>query len=123
LIAPTVIKIANQQPTYGSVLVSIKSRLYCPPGEAKVECARLKKIKKLKLKSTLFIVCVFGQTSKSNDKEYTYNASKMLRELEEGQTVFTVLRIPRKDRFGLSDIFLEMTAVSDKAELLSSHSF
>jgi hypothetical protein len=38
-------------------------------------------------------------------------------------TTVSVKFIPSNDRFGLSDIFLEMTATTEDSELLSSHSF
>jgi hypothetical protein len=123
-VAPTVITTPNTTPTHSSVLVSIKSRLYFSPGDAAKECAYMKnEADERQLKSVLCILCVFGQTSTSDDKEYTYDASRMLRELEEGQNVATVLRIPRNDRFGLTDIFLSLTTLTEPSELLSSHMF
>jgi hypothetical protein len=118
------IKNANQQPTYGSVLVSIKSRMYFPPGDAKKLCDKIKNTANdFDLKSALCIVCVFGQTSKSDYEAYKYDASKMLRDLGEGENVAAVLCIPRNDRFGLTDIFIEMTTTPEQPELLLSHSF
>ena len=53
---------------------------------------------------------------------YKYDAS-MMKNLASGENVATVLCLPQKDRFGLSDIVLEMTATTEQSELLSSHSF
>jgi hypothetical protein len=125
-VAPTIISdtTGNKKPTYSAVLVSIKSRLYFSPNKAKKLCCDLKdKADKSQLKSALCIVCVFGQTMKSDDKDYTYNASQMLRDLNDGRNVATVLRIPRNDRFGLTDIFIDMTTTPEQSELLSAHSF
>jgi hypothetical protein len=47
----------------------------------------------------------------------------MLSKLEEGQNVATVLRLPRNDRFGLTDIFVDRTMASEHIELWLSHSF
>jgi hypothetical protein len=97
--------------------------LYFGPREAAKICEKLKdEADNYRLKSALCVVCVFGQTSVSNDDEYEWNAN-CLNALGDGCNVATVLRIPRNDSFGLTDIFLEMTAVSEKSELLSSHSF
>jgi hypothetical protein len=97
--------------------------LYFAPGDAEEICENMKrKANDLQLKSALCIVCVFGQTSVSNDGEYAYDAS-MMSKLEKGENVAAVLRLPRDDRFGLTDVFLEMTAPSMESELLSTHSF
>jgi hypothetical protein len=122
--APTVIIKPGEKPTYSSVVVSIKSRVYFAPNEARKLCEQLKsKVDSCHLKSTLCIVCVLGQDSESNDGECTYDVSNILTQLEEGMNVATVLRIPRKDRFGLTDIFVEMTTITEQSEILSSHSF
>jgi hypothetical protein len=124
LVIPTVFTKEGNTKSYSSVLVSIKSRSYFSPGEAEAVCDKMKtKANKLKLKNVLCIVCVFGQTSEPDYKEYTYDASKMLTKLQGGENVAFVLCFPLKDRFGLTDIFLEMTTTTEKSELLSSHSF
>ena len=121
-VAPTKITL-NNTTTYSSVLVSIKSRKYLSPGEAKKICVDLKKeVKTWKLTGALCVVCVFGQTTKSDYKEFTYDAS-MMNKLADGENVATVLCLPRDDRFGLTNIFLEMTGTTKGSELLSSHSF
>jgi hypothetical protein len=123
-VAPTIITKDNQHPTYSAVLVSIKSRLYLPPKTAMDICDKLKKkADDCNLTSALCIVCVFGQTSDSDYKEYNYDASNVLSELAKGDNVDIVLCLPQEDRFGLTDIFLEMTATTEQSELLSSHSF
>ena len=123
-VAPTVITTPNKSPTYGSVLVSIKSRLYFPPGDAARECDKIKnKANTLKLKSTLCVVFVFGQTSESDDNHYTCISSDVVGKLKKGENVPIVLRLPLEDRFGFSKILLEMTAVTQQSEILSSHSF
>jgi hypothetical protein len=121
-VAPTQITTDNTT-MYSSVLVSIKSRLYFPPSDALGICEGLKrKADNLKLTSALCIVCVFGQTAKSDYKGCKYSAS-IWEKLANGENVATVLCLPRKDRFGVTDIFLEMTATTMGSELLSSHSF
>jgi hypothetical protein len=121
-VAPTKITI-NNTTTYSSVLVSIQSRKDLPPGEAIKICDELKKeADDCKLRSALCVVCVFGQTTISDDKKYRYDAS-MMEKLAKKENVATVLCLPRNDRFGLTDIFLEMTATTQQSELLSSHSF
>jgi hypothetical protein len=121
-VVPTVITRNDQNPTYSAVLVSIKSRLYFGPKPAENLCEQLKdEADKHGLKSALCVVCVFGQLSASKNAN-NWNAD-CLNDLGDGHNVATVLRIPRNDSFGLTNIFLEMTAVSQKSELLSSHSF
>jgi hypothetical protein len=116
-VAPTVITTGNTKPTYSAVLVSIKSRLYLGPRDAKRLCAQMKrKANACKLKSALCIVCVFGQEAVSNYGQYNFDSS-MLRELEEGKNVATVLRLPRYDRFGLTDIFLEIPPKVDRLDV------
>jgi hypothetical protein len=121
--APTVITgtTGKTKPTYSAVLVSIKSRLYFPPGEATKLCTKMKKkADKSGMKSALCIVCIFGQTSKSKYKEFNYDAAKMT-ELKEGKNVAIVLHVPKSDRFGVTDIFLDMTETQARSEILSSH--
>jgi hypothetical protein len=123
-VAPSLIHTGHTKPTYSSVLVSIKSRLYFSPGDAQALCKKLKeKVDECKLKSALCVVCVFGQTSESVDNEdIKYNPS-ILKALLQGDNIATVLRIAQMDRYGLTDIFLEMTAATENSELLSSYSF
>jgi hypothetical protein len=121
-VAPIVITKGNKKPTYSSVVVSFKPRLYLPPSDAKDMCDKLKsKADEWQLKSTLCIVCVLGQPSVSANDEYTNNSS-LLTELVNGSNVAIVLRLPRDDRFGLTDIFLEVTDASEQSELCLSHS-
>jgi hypothetical protein len=123
-VAPTVIIKSGEKPTYSSVVVSIKSRVYFAPTKAGNLCVEMKRMADFwKLKSTLCIVCVLGQEKDSNDGKYTYDASKMLAALQNGKNVATVLRLPRKDRFGLTDVFVEMTTIAEQSGILSSHSF
>ena len=124
LMAPTVIIGATGKTTYSAVLVSIKSRMYFAPGDATNLCLQLKKKADASgLRGALCIVCIFGQTLKPDYRKFNYDASKMLGELNERRNVATVLQIPRNDRFGLSDIFVEMTTTPELSEVLSSHSF
>ena len=124
LMAPTVIIGATGKTSYSAVLVSIKSRMYFAPGDATNLCLQLKKKADASgLRGALCIVCIFGQTLKPDYGEFNYDASKMLGELNERRNVATVLQIPRNDRFGLSDIFVEMTTTPELSEVLSSHSF
>jgi hypothetical protein len=126
LVVPTVIT-KGTQTIYSSLLVSIKSRLYFPPGEAKTLCKNIiEKTKEFKLVNAICIVCVFGQTSESDDGDYKYDPSKVwstLNSKEGTENVAFVLRLPRDDKFGLTDIFLEMTTADEQSELLTSHSF
>jgi hypothetical protein len=80
------------------------------------------KVDECQLKSVLCVVCVFGQASVSDDEGFSYRP-EMLNDLAKEKNVAIVIRLPRNDRFGLTDIFHEMTAISEKSELLSSHSF
>jgi hypothetical protein len=122
-VAPTIITAGNSNPTYRAVLVSIKSRLNFSPVDAKNLCDKMKsKADGFQLKSAPCIVCVFGQTLVTHDGNYAYDES-FLSKLEKGENVATVLRLPRYDRFGITDIFLEMTAPSMQLELLPTHSF
>jgi hypothetical protein len=123
-VAPIVITADITMATYSSVLVSIKSQLDFGPSDAKELCAKMKsKADDCHLKSTLCIVYVFGQEAVPNYGEYNYDASRMLRELEEGKNVATVLHLPRDDRFSLTDVLLQLTTTAEQSELLSSHSF
>jgi hypothetical protein len=126
LVVPTVIT-KGTQTIYSSLLVSIKSRLYFPPSEAKILCENIiEKAKECKLVNAICIVCVFGQTSKSDDGVYTYDPSKVWNTLnsEEGKAnAAFVLRLPQNDKFGLTNIFLEMTTTDEQSELLTSYSF
>jgi hypothetical protein len=122
-VAPTIINAGSSNPTYSAVMVSMKSRVNFSSSDATNLCDKMKrKADMLKLKSVLCIVCLFGQTSVSDDGEYAYDTS-MLSKLEEGENVATLLCIPRDDRFGLTDIFVDMTRASEQEELWLSHSF
>jgi hypothetical protein len=111
-VAPTAITTGNAT-TYGCILVSIKSWLYFPPKPAKELCVSMKqKVMAWNLKSAPCIVCIFGQTKESDDAIDKYDAS-MLSKLADGENVAIVLRLPREDRFGVTDSFLEMAAVTD----------
>jgi hypothetical protein len=121
-VAPSLIYTGDTQPTYSSVVASIKSGLYSP-GDAEDLCAQLKKkADDCSLEGALCIVCIFGQASEFDDKAYTYDET-MLKDLEEGKNVAIVLRLPRSDRFDLVDIVRDMTTATEWSQLRSSHSF
>jgi hypothetical protein len=104
-------------------LVSIKTGLYCSPGDAEDLCSQLNnKADDFNLKGVLGIVCIFGQAPEFDDKAYLYDES-MLEDLVEGKNVAMVLRLPRNDKFGLADIYHQMNAATEQTQVRSSQLF
>ena len=116
----------TDDPAYVPLVVSIKSRGYYSPGDARHQCLAMKdKAIRSKLKAALCLLVVLGSTKKSNDGDLALSdAGCIVKSLVANKIVTKVLRIPSDDEFSISEHFRAATSdVEQVEELLASHAF
>jgi hypothetical protein len=116
----------TDHPTYVPLLVSIKSRGYYSPSDARHQCLAMKdKAIRSNLKTALCLLVVLGSTKNSNDRHMALNdAESIVKSLVASKIVSKVLRIPSDDEFSISKHFRAATSdVEQVEELLASHAF
>jgi hypothetical protein len=116
----------TDDPTCVPRIVSIKSRGYYSPGDARHQCLAMKdKAIRSKLKAALCLLVVLGSTKKSDDGNMALkDAGSILNSLVANKIVTKVLRIPSDDEFSISEHFRAATPdVEQVEELLASHAF
>jgi hypothetical protein len=116
----------TDHPTYVPLLVSIKSRGYYSPSDARHQCLAMKdKAIRSELKTALCLLVVLGSTKNSNDRHMALNdAESIVKSLVASKIVSKVLRIPSDDEFSISKHFRAATSdVEQVEELLASHAF
>ncbi|CAJ1928170.1 unnamed protein product [Cylindrotheca closterium] len=131
------IKLSGQGKDYfAPMVISIKSRAYYSPEDARWECQRMtERFKRVEegddkeafefFPGALCLLVVFGSTAVSNDDDLTLDRSA-ISELSKKNIVSRVLHIPEEDAFGgFCDTFRTLTSeiAFGSSEVFASHSF
>ncbi|CAJ1951736.1 unnamed protein product [Cylindrotheca closterium] len=131
------IKLSGQGKHYfAPMVISIKSRAYYSPADARWECQRMtERFKRIEesndkevfefFSGALCLLVVFGSTAVSDDNNLTLGHSA-IRELAKKKVVSRVLLVPAKDAFGgFCDTFCTLTSkiTFGPSEVFASHTF